>query len=128
MKKITCRYCEFCFTMDNEVFTCKGVQNISDSLDVIKDCFSEGLEAFSERLEEEAIIFNNKPLMEIKIDGRKLIYIKDNKCKMIRVKASIAKKIFGELPVKKLLGDDIYEINAVFKDEIFRGRKFINIK
>lgn len=131
MKKGVCRNCEFCFPNEKLGFICADKnygQPINDSLDEVKDCYSEGFEAFCERLDEEAIHYDNKPLKDIKIDGRKLILLQDREGKTIEIKASKAKKELGDIPVTRVIDGDTCEVNVVFDNKIFCGEKYIILK
>ncbi|PHO07899.1 hypothetical protein BFT35_03965 [Thermoanaerobacterium thermosaccharolyticum] len=129
--KNKCRDCEFCFQHDEFGYVCAGDnygENISDSLDVEKPCYSEGLGAFINRAKQEEIIYiANTKLAQLKIDGRKMIELIDKDGKTIIIKASKAKKIFGDVEVLKRLFDDEYIVDAVFNSEMFKNGKVIKI-
>jgi hypothetical protein len=67
-----CRDCEFCFPHEELGFMCADAhygENISDSLDKVKVCYSEGLAAFIERRKKEEIPFiPGTKLSQIRID------------------------------------------------------------
>jgi len=51
-----CKDCEFCFPHEEYGFVCADAnygENISNSLEEVKDCYSEGLDAFIERSKKE---------------------------------------------------------------------------
>lgn len=130
MAKDTCRYCEFCFPDDKERYICADAhygEDVSDTLDVVKDCYSEGLEAFTERSEQEAVHVNT-PLSQIKIDGRKRIYLVDLEGKTLSVNTSRAKKLFPDVVVLKISLEDTYNVKAVFSNEVFKGGRYLVIK
>jgi len=123
MDKNTCRYCEFCFADKVEGYVCAGEnygENLNDSLDEHKECFSEGFESFCQRLDDEAIICDNKPLGDLKIDGRRMIILKDLNNRTIRMKGSIIKEHFSHITVSRIFDGDTYEINAVFSEDVFK--------
>jgi hypothetical protein len=127
-----CRYCEFCFPNEESGYVCAGDnygENISETLDVEKSCYSEGLEAFIERSKQEEIIYvPNMKLAQIKINGRKQIQLTDKEGKTIRTKASKAKEIFKDVVVlRNRLGDE-YLVDAVFNREMFKDGKYLIIK
>ncbi len=89
----TCGYCEFCFPKDNG-FVCAGDQydeDITNSIDEVKPCYKEGLDAYSERIEAEAVKYDYKPIGEFYIDGRRTYELKDLNKVTIRVRGSILK-------------------------------------
>lgn len=132
MAKNICSYCEFCFTDDKGHYICAGDdygKDISETLDVEKDCYSEGLEAFIERSDREAItVIANTTLSQLKIDGRKRIEIVDLEGKTLSVKTSKAKELFGDVVVLKVRFEDTYDVKAVFSNELFQGGKYLVIK
>ena len=92
-----CKDCEFCFPHDEFGFVCADAyygEDISDSLDKVKDCYSESFGSFMERSEQEEKLFvPGTKLSQIKLDGRKQIELIDQEGKVIRIKASNAKKM-----------------------------------
>jgi hypothetical protein len=129
--KNKCRDCEFCFPHDEFGYVCAGDnygENISDSLDIEKPCYSEGLKAFINRAKQEEVIYiANIKLSQIKIDGRKMIDLIDREGKMIIIKAAKAKKLFGDVVVLKRLFEDEYMVDLVFNNELFKNGKVIKI-
>lgn len=126
-----CGDCEFCFPHPQYSFVCADVhydQNISNSLEEVKDCYTEGFDTFVTRCEEEAIIFDEgTKLIELKIDGRKNIELLDQKNKIISIKASVAKKMFPEIQVYKQKFDYQYEVLAIFDEKPFQGSRLLVI-
>jgi len=127
-----CIDCEFCFPHEDYGFVCASAnygKNISDSLEEIKDCYSEGLDAFIERSEREEISFDaNTRLDQLKIDGRKQIELIDQEGKTIQIKTSKAKKFFGDVSIQCLKFENCYVVNAVFDKEIFNGGSYLVIR
>jgi len=76
-----CKDCVFCFPNEEHGFVCADAnygENISGSLEEIKDCYSEGLDAFIERSPKEEIpLIPGTKLVQLKIDGRKQIGVTD---------------------------------------------------
>lgn len=132
MVKNTCRYCEFCFPEDKERYICADVnygKDVSETLDLVKNCYSEGLEAFIERSDQEAVtVIGNTTLSQIKIDGRKRIDLVDLEGKTLSVKTSKAKKIFPDVVVLKVMFEDTYDVKAVFSNELFKGGRYLVIQ
>ena len=83
-----CKDCEFFFPREEFGFLCADAhygENIADSLEVVKDCYSEGFDAFIERSKKEDVSFlPGTKLSQIKIDGRKQIELRDQEGKGIR--------------------------------------------
>jgi hypothetical protein len=130
INKNTCRYCEFCFPEDNECYICADAnygKDISETLDVVKTCYSEGLEAFIERSNQEAVIVNT-PLSQIKIDGRKRLDLVELEGKTLSVKTSKAKQLLGDVVVLKVMFEDTYDVKDVFSNELFKGGRYLVIK
>lgn len=126
-----CRCCEFCFPNAEAGFICADKfygESVSDTLDVEKDCFSEGIEMFIESMKDDSVEYNNEPIKNIKIDGRKSIILQDLDGKSIQMKAKIAKTTLSEIPVIRLVMDDIYEVNAIFDKDLFPNGDFIRLK
>jgi hypothetical protein len=100
-----CGDCEFCFPHPEFGFVCADEnygENISDTLNIIKPCYSEGFNAFVERTKQEEIIYNVGTLLtQLKIDGRKQIELIDKEEKIIQIKASKIKELFNEVIVLK---------------------------
>ena len=114
-----CKDCEFCFPHEEYGFVCADAhygENIADSLEVVKDCYSEGLDAFIERSKKEEIPFiPGTKLSQIKIDGRKQIELRDQEGKGIRIKASNAKKMMPDIEIERLMFDDTYLVSLNFQ-------------
>lgn len=127
-----CRDCEFCFPHEEFGYVCAGDnygENISATLDDNKQCYSEGLDAFINRVKQEEIIYiPNTRLGQLKIDGRKQIELTDIEGKTIKIKASKAKEIFGEVVLIKNRFDDEYLVDATFNNEMFKGGRYLIIK
>jgi hypothetical protein len=127
-----CKDCEFCFPHEEYGFVCAGSnygENISGSLKQIKDCYSEGLDAFIKRTKKEEIPFiPGTKLGQLKIDGRKLIEVTDQEGKMIRIKASNAKKMMGDVEIERIQFGDTYLVRAIFDRELFGEKKYLVIK
>lgn len=127
-----CQDCEFCFPNEEFGFVCAGDnygEDISKSLDEIKECYSEGLHAFIARCEkEEAVLAPGTTLSQLKLDGRKRIEITDQEGKMINIKASKAKELFPEMEVERALFEDAFVVKAIFNKEPFNGGKYLMIK
>ncbi|HAW07862.1 MAG TPA: hypothetical protein DCW42_01635 [Bacteroidetes bacterium] len=119
-----CADCEFCFPHDEFGFVCADDnygENISNSLNEIKDCYSEGFDAFVERSERQSISFiPGTRLSQVKIDGRKQISLIDQEEKTIRIKASIAKKMMPDIEVERMLFEDTFVIKGTFNFESFK--------
>ncbi|MCB2305605.1 hypothetical protein LGL08_00050 [Clostridium estertheticum] len=132
MVKTTCRYCEFCFSEDKDCYICADVnygKDVSKTLDVVKDCYSEGLEAFIKKSDQKAVhVIGNTTLSQLKIDGRKRIYLVDLESKTLSVNTSKAKKLFADLVVLKISLEDTYDVKGVFSNELFKGGRFLEIK
>ncbi|GCD12766.1 hypothetical protein [Clostridium tagluense] len=130
MSKNTCRYCKFCLPEDKERYICADVnygKDVSETLDVVKAYYSEGLEAFTERTEQEAVHVNT-PLSQLKLDGRKRIYLVDLEGKTLSVNTSRAKKLFSDVVVLKISLGDTYDVKAVFSNELFKDGMYLVIK
>ncbi|HEY5524242.1 MAG TPA: hypothetical protein VIK26_02775 [Clostridium sp.] len=132
MAKNTCGYCEFCFPDDKNRYSCADInygKDVSETLDVKKDCYSEGLEAFIERSDQETVtVIGNITLSQLKIDGRKSIYLVDLEGKTLSVNTSKAKKLFADVVVLKISLEDTYDVKAVFSNEVFKGGGYLVIK
>ena len=128
----TCIDCEFCFPHDEFGCVCAGDnygEDISKSLDMEKPCYSEGIEAFVKRSQQEEVVFlPGIKLSQLKIDGRRAILIVDKEGKTIRIKFSTAKKIFGEVKVLKLQFEEDYLLDTVFNNDLFEGGNYIVVK
>lgn len=127
-----CRDCEFCFPHDEFGWICAGDnygEDISKSLDIEKPCYSESLEAFIKRSKQEEVVFlPGIKLAQLKIDGRRVIFLVDKEGKKIRIKFSTAKKIFGEIKILKLQSQEEYLLDTVFNNELFNGGSYIVVK
>ena len=127
-----CKDCEFCFPHEEYGFVCADVhygENVSDSLEEVKDCYSEGLDAFIERSKKEEVPFlPGTKLSQIKLDGRKQIELRDKEGKGIRIKASNAKKMMPDIEIERLMLDDTYLVRAVFDPKPFNGGKYLIVK
>lgn len=127
-----CKDCEFCFPHEKYEFVCADAhygENIADSLEVVKDCFSEGLNAFVERSKKEEILFvPGTKLSQIKIDRRKQIKLRDQEDKVIRIKASSAKKIMPDIEIEGVIFGDTYRVRTVFDSKPFNGGKYLVVK
>lgn len=127
-----CRECEFCFP-DNNGFVCAshdGIygEDITDTIEMKKDCYSEGLEAFIKRSQRETLVFiPGTKLSQLKIDGRKQIELMDKNGKIIRIKGAKAKELFGEIEIERI-EIDMYMVRAVFDPSIFNGSNYIVVK
>lgn len=132
MAKDTCRYCEFCFPDDKDRYICNDAhygEDVTETLDVVKNCYSEGVEAFIERSDKEAVhVIGNTTLSQLKIDGRKRIYLVDLEGKTLSVKISKAKQLLGDVVVFKVMFEDTYDVKAVFSNELFKGGRYLVIK
>lgn len=129
MEKGICRDCEFCF-LDGGRRVCAGEyynEDVTDSIDEFKDCYSEGLEAFCRRKDRESIRFVATTLGEIKIDGRKSIFLIDTDGKTIEIKAKKAQEAFRDVVIIKVSDDDYY-LDTVFNREMFNGSNYIIIR
>jgi hypothetical protein len=126
-----CCECEFCFP-DKSGFVCADAyygENITDSLDQEKDCYSEGFESFVNQCKKEEIAFiPGYKLSQLKFDGRKSIYLIDEEDKQIQIKFSKAKLMFGEMEIVRQVFDDAFKIKGYFKRELFNGSKILIIK
>jgi hypothetical protein len=127
-----CKDCEFCFPNEDSGFVCADAhngENISDFVDELKDCYSEGLDAFIKRSKNSEIPFiSGIKLSQIKIDGRKQIELRDQEGKTIRIKASHAKMIMPNIEVERLIIDDTYVIKAVFDPKPFNGGMYLIVR
>lgn len=121
-----CKDCEFCFPHEEYEFVCADAhygQNISSSLEEIKECYSEGLNAFIERNKKEEIVFiAGITLKQLRVDGRKKIDLTDHEGKVLRIKASYAKKLMPDLEIERRILDGVFLVNAVFDNGLF-GKK-----
>ncbi|MBU3214788.1 hypothetical protein LL033_08190 [Clostridium estertheticum] len=130
MPKNTCRYCEFCFPDDKERYICADFnygKDVSETLNVVKACYSEGVEAFIERSDQEAVTVNTT-LVQLKIDGRKRIYLVDLEGKTLNVNTAKAKKLFPDLVILKINLEDTYNVKGVFSNEVFKGGRYLVVK
>lgn len=126
-----CRYCEFCFPHEEYGYVCAGEsygEDISKTLDLEKDCYSEGLEAFIKKTKGKEIVFISTTLAQLKIDGRKKVELTDKAGKTISVKASLAKELFGEIVVLRKRFEAEYEVDAVFNNEMFKSGNYLILK
>ena len=127
-----CKKCEFCFPHEEYGFVCAGANygaNISGSLKEIKECYSEGLDAFIERSKKEEIPFiPGTKLGQIKIDGRKQIEVTDQEGKIIRIKASNAKMMLRDIEIERIQFGDTFVVRAIFDRELFGENKYLIIK
>lgn len=127
-----CRDCKFCFANPDLGYICADVnygESVTDTLNVEKECYTEGLDAFVERTQREEIVYlPNTKLSQVPLDGRRVIYLVDSEEKMIRLKASKAKELFGEIIVLRMLFEDEYLIDCIFNGELFKGNRYIELK
>jgi len=127
-----CLDCEFCFPHDEFGFVCADVhygKNISTSIEEMKDCYSEGLDAFIERTKQNEIPFiPGIRLSQLKIDGRKQIELTDQEGKTIRIKASNAKKMMPDIEVERIQFEDTYVVKGTFSNEPFGDGRYLIIK
>lgn len=127
-----CLDCEFCFPHEDFGYVCSGDnygEDISKTLEIEKDCYSEGLEAFIKSSKQEEIVFLPEvKIAQLKIDGRKNIELIDKEGKIIEIKFSTAKSIFGDIEILRKQFDDVYLVNAVFNEEPFNGSRFLIIR
>lgn len=126
-----CRYCEFCIPDSDNGFVCADKfygESVKDSLEEIKECYSEGLEAFIARSEKEVVPMINTTLKQMKLDGRKNIVIKDQEGKSIRLKVSKAKELMPDIKIIKMLFEGEYEADVVFNSEPFNGGNYLVIQ
>lgn len=131
MAKNTCRYCEFCFPDEKLEFVCADKfygESVKDSLNEVKECYSEGLEAFINRTKRESVPMINTTISQLKLDGRKRIELTDSEGKTISIKSSKARELFTDVIVKKMIFEDTYEVEAIFNNEMFQGGKYLIIK
>ena len=90
-----CKDCEFCFPHEEYGFVCADAttaKTYQSHWKEVKDCYSEGLEAFIERSKRKRYHLYRYKIVKIKIDGRKQIELRDQEGKGIRIKASNAKR------------------------------------
>ena len=127
-----CKDCEFCFPHDEFGFVCADAyygEDISDSLDEVKDCYSESFAAFMERCRQEEIpFFPGTKLSQIKLDGRKKIELIDQEGTVISIKASNAKKMMPDIEVERIIFQDTYQVKTIFDSKPFNGRQYLIIK
>lgn len=127
-----CKDCEFCFPHEKFGFVCADAnygEDISKSLGEIKECYSEGLDAFIERSKKEEVLFiPGITLSQLKLDGRKCIQITDQEGKTISIKASKAKKLFPEIELERALFEEAFVVRAIFNEEPFDGGKYLVVK
>ncbi len=100
LKNGKCRKCKWCVLEEKGKYICLDLyygQNITDSMNKEKTCYSETLEDFAERIEREAEVFNDKTkLSQIKIDGRKNTNLICNCGNEISLKGTLVKKYLAE--------------------------------
>ncbi len=116
----TCKECEFCFP-NEKGFVCAGEHygdSITDTLDQVKGCCSEGFDAFSLK-RGNAILPINPPrtLGQMKIDGRTKIKLIDMAGKELVIKASEAKKHFLDMVLIKVRYEEMWEDEYWFEGE-----------
>lgn len=124
-----CEDCKFCFSGEIYGYVCGGTHyddDITDSISLIKECYSEGLDAFIENLKADVFSFEpGTKLGQLKIDGRHNIEVVDQVGKGIRIKASNAKLLMGDLIVVRRELDKTYVVNTIFDPAPFRGQSYL---
>lgn len=127
-----CKECEFCFPGVETEFVCADAhygEDISNSLEEDKDCYTEGLDAFIEncRKKEEYYVFP-KFVKDLDVDGRKRIEFVDLDENVLSIKFSKAKKSIGEVKVIKKKFEDCFLLEVKFSEELFKHGKYVVIK
>lgn len=129
-----CRDCEWCMPDINKGYICaeNNVDVITETLQEFKECYSEGLEAFSKRQDKldaaNTKLVAGQRIKDIKLDGRKSIYLKDAEGKMIKLKTTLAKKAFGELQIIRVSCEDTFYVDIIFNPEKFQGGNMIILR
>ena len=126
-----CKDCEFCFE-NKDGYICADAyygQNISDTIDSEKECYSESFDSFYKRLKSEEIIYQkNTQLKSLKIHKSKRINIYDLNKKIISLKFKYAIEMFKDVDVIRNLGFDDYQVKCFFDEELMKGSNYLVIK
>ncbi|HVI42539.1 MAG TPA: hypothetical protein VM577_17940 [Anaerovoracaceae bacterium] len=127
-----CSKCEFCFPKGDEKFICADKyydKDITKSIDKIKDCYSEGFEAFVENCKKEEVSFiPGFKLSQLKLDGRKLVYLIDESDKQIQIKYTKAREMMGDLEIIKKVFDETYKVKGHFDKSLFKNSNILIIR
>lgn len=106
-----CKGCEFCFGDENDNYICADKfygLDVTNSIDSVKDCYSQGFDDFIKQQERKKTIFvNGETISDIKIDGRRTYLIIDINNKILTIKGSLLKKIFRNQVVVSILDEEI---------------------
>jgi len=126
-----CKDCEFCFK-NKDSYICADAfygQNITESIESEKECYSESFDSFYKRIKSDEIIYpKNTRLKSFKIHKSKRIYIYDLNKKIISLKFKYAIEMFKDVDVIRNLGFDDYQVKCFFDEELMKGSNYLVIK